>query len=164
MISFHNNRQKQPRAPVKLAARAMWPGVEVETQVLLISEGGAFVQLQSPPPKETRLKLSFDIPGKGPHTAEAEVRYTADLGDFRGKRDITGVGCRFLTVSSTTREAIRDLVAQVKKSYSQIQFSLALSKPNPQLPQLLEKAHLQGLREGRELRDAVQWGLKQMGV
>jgi hypothetical protein len=142
----------------------MWPGQELDTQVLLISEGGCFLQLSPPPPKQTRLKLSFDIPGKGPHTAEVEVRYTADLGDYRGKRDISGAGCRFLVVSATTKQAIRDLIAQVKKSYSQIQFALAISPPSPQLPQMLEKAHLKGIREGRELRDAVQWGLKQMGA
>jgi len=33
------------------------------------------------PAKATRLKLVFDIPGKGPHSADVEVRYTADLGD-----------------------------------------------------------------------------------
>jgi hypothetical protein len=67
-------------------------------------------------------------------------------------------------VSATTKQAIRDLIAQVKRSYSQIQFALAITKPNPQLPQMLEKAHLRGIREGQELRDAIQWGLKQMGA
>ena len=108
--------------------------------------------------------MSFDIPGKGPHSAEAEVRYVAELGDFRGGRDITGVGCRFTVVSSTTKQAIKDLIQQVKRSYSQIQFALAITKPNPQLPSMLEKAYLKGFREGRELRDAIQWGLKQMGA
>ena len=164
MFGFQNNRRNQPRAPVQLRARVSWPGTELETRVLLISEGGCFVELKTPPARETRLKVSFDIPGKGPHTAEVEIRYTAELGDFRGKRDITGAGCRFTAVSATTRQAIRDLITQVKKSYSQIQFALALSKPSPQLPQMLEKAHLTGLREGRELKDAVQWGLKQMGA
>ena len=92
------------------------------------------------------------------------MRYVAEPGDYRGKRDITGVGCRFTTVSATTRQAIRELIAQMKKSYSQLQFTLALNKPSPQLPQMLEKAHLAGMREGRELKDAIQWGLKQMGA
>lgn len=164
MYGFQNNRRNQPRAPVQLKAHVAWPGGEADTHLLLISEGGCFVALKPPPAKETRLKLSFDIPGKGPHSAEVEVRYTADLGDYRGKRDVTGVGCRFVVVSMTTKQAIKDLIAQVKKSYSQIQFALAITKPNPQLPTMLEKAYLQGFREGRELRDAIQWGLKQMGA
>ena len=164
MYGFQNNRRNQPRAPVQLKAHVAWPGGEADTHLLLISEGGCFVALKPPPPKESRLKVSFDIPGKGPHSAEVEVRYTADLGDYRGKRDVTGVGCRFVVVSMTTRQAIKDLIAQVKKSYSQIQFALAITKPNPQLPTMLEKAYLNGVREGRELRDAIQWGLKQMGA
>lgn len=137
---------------------------EIETSLRLISEGGCFLELKPPPPRATRLKISFDIPGKGPHTAEVEVRYTAELGDFRGGRDVMGCGCRFVAVSSTTRQAIRDLINQVKKSYAQLQMSMAISKPNPQLEEMLEKAHLKGVREGRELRDAVSWGLKQMGA
>lgn len=164
MYGFQNNRRNQPRAPVQLSAHVSWTGGDRETRLLLISEGGCFVELNPPPTKETRLKLSFDIPGKGPHSAEVEVRYAAELGDYRGKRDITGAGCRFVIVSPTTKQAIRDLIAQVKKSYSQIQFALAITKPNPQLPQMLEKAHLTGIREGRDLRDAVLWGLKQMGA
>ena len=164
MFGFQNNRRNQPRAPVQLKAHVVWPGGEADTHLLLISEGGCFIALKPPPPKEARLKLSFDIPGKGPHTAEAEVRYTADLGDFRGKRDISGAGCRFTVVSMTTRQAIRDLIAQVKKSYSQIQFALAITRPDPKLPGMLEKAHLTGVRQGQDLRDAIQWGLKQMGA
>jgi len=49
-----------------------------------------------------------------------------------------------VVVSATAKQAIRDLIAQVKKSYSQLQFELAISKPSSQLPQLLEKAHLTG--------------------
>lgn len=164
MFAFQNNRRIQPRAPVQLSTHVAWPGGEANTRLLLISEGGCFVELGAPPPRDARLKLSFDIPGKGPHSAEVEVRYIAELGDFRGKRDITGAGCRFTVVSATTKQAIRDLIAQVKKSYSQIQFALAVSKPNPQLQQMLEKAYLKGVREGRELRDAIAWGLKQMGA
>ena len=149
---------------MQLPARVAWHGGELETLVLLVSEGGFFLAMSPPPPKETRLKVSFDIPGKGPHSVEVEVRYTADLGDYRGRRDIAGAGCRFTVVSATTRQVIQELIAQVKKSYSQIQFALAINKPNPQLPQMLEKAHLEGMREGRELRDAIQWGLKQMGA
>lgn len=165
MFGFTNNRRNQPRAPVQLRAHVTWPGGgDVETHLLLISEGGCFIALKPPPPKDARLKVSFDIPGKGPHSAEVEVRYVAELGDFRGRRDITGVGCRFTVVSATTKQAIKDLIAQVKRSYSQIQFALAITKPNPQLPTMLEKAYLKGYREGRELRDAIQWGLKQMGA
>jgi hypothetical protein len=164
MFAFQNNRRNQPRAPVQLPAHVLWAGGAADTRLLLISEGGCFVALDPPPPKQARLKLSFDIPGKGPHTAEVEVRYTADLGDYRGKRDVSGAGCRFVAVSATTKQAIRDLIAQVKKSYSQIQFALAISKPNPELPKMLERAHLTGMREGRELKEAVQWGLKQMGA
>src|SRR5690606_9637104 len=126
----------------QLDAHVAWPGGETDTQLLLISEGGCFLALKPAPPKQTRLKVSFDIPGKGPHTAEVEVRYVADLGELRGKRDVTGVGCRFTMVSATTRQAIKDLIQQVKRSYSQIQFALAITKPNPQLPMMLEKAYL----------------------
>jgi hypothetical protein len=165
VLGFQNNRRIQPRAPVRLPARLSMDGKEIETSVLLISEGGCFVALTPPPPKHARLKVQFDIPAKGPHTAEVEVRYQADLGDYRGRRDVSGVGCRFVAVSSTTKQAIRELIAQVKKSYAQIQFALGVSgAPNPQLKQLLEKAQLTGVREGRELREAVQWGLKQMGA
>jgi hypothetical protein len=163
MFAFQSNRRNQPRAPVHLSAHVAWPGHDVDTTVLLISEGGCFVELQPAPPKQTQLKLSFDIPGRGPHTAEVEVRYEADLGDFRGKRDTRGVGCQFTHVSATTRQAIRDLIGQVKRSYTQIQHALADSTPSPQLPELLEKACLPSLKEPSELREAVQWGLKQMG-
>lgn len=163
MFAFQNNRRNQPRAPVHLKAHVAWPGGETETKLLLISEGGCFVQLSPPPSAQSRMKLSFDIPGKGPHSAEVEVRYSAELDDYKAGKDVLGVGCRFTVVSATTKQAIRDLVTQVKKNYSQIQFALAISKPTPQLPDMLEKANLPGLRQPRELRDAVQWGLKQMG-
>jgi hypothetical protein len=163
MFAFQNNRRNQPRAPVRLNTHVVWPGGEADTQLLLISEGGCFVQIKPAPAREARLKLSFDIPGKGPHSAEVEVRYSAAAGDYKGAKDISGVGCKFTMISPTTRQAIRDLISQVKKSYSQIQFALAISKPNPQLPSMLEKAQLPSLKEPRELRDAVQWGLKQMG-
>lgn len=164
MFAFQSNRRNQPRAPVQLDCHVAWPGRELDTKLLLISEGGCFVAMSPPPPKDTRLKLSFEIPGKGPHTAEVEVRYTADLGDYRGQKDIAGAGCRFVVISSTAKQAIKELIAQVKKSYSQIQFALALSTPSPQLPQMLEKAHLKGIRQGRDLKEAVIWGLKQMGA
>jgi hypothetical protein len=138
-------------------------GRELDTRVLLISEGGCFLEVDPAPPKEALLKLSFVIPGKGPHSVDAEVRYTADAGDYRGKRDAVGVGCRFISASATTKQAIRDLIQQVKKNYSQIQFALAISKPTPQLPEMLEKAQLPPMKDARELKEAVNWGLKQMG-
>src|SRR5207253_10492282 len=101
-----NNRRIQPRAPVQLVARVAWQGSELETRVLLISEGGLFLALSPPPPIQTRLRVSFDIPQKGPHSVEVEVRYTADLGDYRGKKDVAGAGCRFVVVSATTKQVI----------------------------------------------------------
>lgn len=163
MYGFSNNRRTQPRAPVQLECHVDWLGDEIDARVLLISEGGCFLELNPQPPKEAKLKLKFVIPGKGPHTAEAEVRYLADAGDYRGKRDAVGAGVRFTQVSSTTKQAIRDLIQQVKKNYSQIQFALAINKPTAQLPQMLEKAQLPPMKDQRELKDAVQWGLKQMG-
>jgi hypothetical protein len=164
MFAFQNNRRTQPRAPVHLNAHVRWADQELDTQVLLISEGGCFVQLDRAPPKDTRLKVSFDIPGKGPHTAEVEVRYEAELGDYLGRRDIRGVGCRFTAVTATTKQAIRDLIAQLKKSYTQLQSSLVTHAPSTQLAALLEKAQLPAMKEGRELKEAVKWGLKQMGA
>jgi hypothetical protein len=163
MFAFQNNRRNQPRAPVQLPAVVVWNDRDIDTRVLLISEGGCFVEISPAPPKQARFKVSFDIPGKGPHTAEVEVRYAADLGDYRGRRDASGVGCQFTQVSATTKQAIRELINQVKKSYTQIQFALAVAKPDAQLAALLEKAQLQALKSPREIRDAIQWGLKQMG-
>jgi hypothetical protein len=163
MFAFQNNRRNQPRAPVHLPAVASWDERDIDTYVLLISEGGCFVELSPAPPKDTRFKVSFDIPGKGPHTAEVQVRYAAELGDYRGRHDARGVGCQFVQVSATTKQAIRELINQVKKSYAQIQFAMAVAKPDTQLAALLEKAQLPALKSPRELRDAIQWGLKQMG-
>ena len=36
-------------------------------------------------------------------------------------------------------QPLRDLIAQVKKTYSQLQFALTVSTHNPQLEEMLEK-------------------------
>jgi hypothetical protein len=164
MLGIKNNRQFQPRAPVQLTARLRGSDYETQAEVLSISEGGCFLKLNTAPMKGSRLKLFFDLPNQGPHFVEVEVRYSTQKGEFRGRRDVTGAGCQFIGLPATTQQVIRDLVNDVKKNYSQIQFALALSKPNPELPRMLERAHLREFGVGRELREAVRWGLKQMGT
>lgn len=164
MLGIKNNRQFQPRAPVQLSARLRGGGHETEAEVLSISEGGCFLKMNSAPIKGSRLKLFFDLPNKGPHIVDVEVRYSTQKGEFRGRRDVMGAGCQFIGLPATTKSLIRDLVSDIKKNYSQIQFALALSKPNPELPRMLERAHLREFGVGRELRDAIRWGLKQMGT
>src|SRR5438067_344912 len=138
MFDFQNNRRTQPRAPVQLPTHVAVQGRELDTRLLLIGEGGCFVAMSPAPPAATRMTLSFDLPGKGPHTATVEVRYAGEIREHGHGRDIVGVGCRFTVVSTTTKQAINELIFQLKKTYSQLQFALAITRPDPHLPQLLK--------------------------
>lgn len=112
----------------------------------------------------TQLSVTFDLPKHGSHSSVVEVRWYIPKGSLRIALDAAGAGCRFLTVTSQTREAIAAYVKQTKQMYSQIQFALALSRPLPHVQGLIKDAKLDNFRDAQSLKQHVDLVLQQLNV
>lgn len=135
-----------------------------DAHVLQIGEGGLFLDLQDPLVPMTQLHVKFDLPQHGSHDSVVEVRWYIPKGSLRIALDASGAGCRFLTVSPTTREAIAAYVKKTKQMYSQIQFQLALSRPLPHMQNLIKDAKLDRFRDSQTLKQHVDLVLQQLNV
>ncbi len=164
MLTLRANHRRLPRAPIRVPAKVKFGRQTQDAHVLQIGEGGLFLDLQDPLVPMTQLSVTFDLPKHGSHSSVVEVRWYIPKGSLRIALDAAGAGCRFLTVTSQTREAIAAYVKQTKQMYSQIQFALALSRPLPHVQGLIKDAKLDNFRDAQSLKQHVDLVLQQLNV
>lgn len=74
-------------------------GKSERAKVYNISQDGAFIECEQPPPEGSRLQLAFELPGSEPLRVEARVNWVNPAGAGADPLSPPGMGIRFITLS-----------------------------------------------------------------
>ena len=108
------NRRTFPRYDVRFAVRFASVQDFVLEYAANISAGGVFVRTDAPPPMESVVEVSLDLPGGGlPAKAKALVVHRVTPEQARERDTMAGVGVQFIDADDAFRERIDRAISHI---------------------------------------------------
>lgn len=148
-------RRRALRAPLTRPVRVRQGEAERSGRGIEVGVGGMSLWVHPAPTAGQVITLVFSLPNSlRPITAMAEVVWATPAA---GERKSGRMGVRFVALPREDREEIRAYVNRLAKHYRDLHILLAMNQwKMDQIRDLTTRAHLDGYRDIKDLKDKVR--------